>query len=150
MRPASTRSNAIPRESRWEKRNDVDRKFIFWKQKYMRRTTKTRNLERIQKNKELGIYSCRKLQKSSEKLDAIYQQLDNQRSLFLTCLRYACGEAQRKLNGMNGTKIRSTASSTDGRVCQSSIRCKMPRNCAPYMPPCILQMRGSRRQCPFW
>jgi len=75
MRPASTKSNAIPRESHWEKRNDVDRKFISWKQKYMRRTTKTRNLERIQKNKELGICSCRKLQKSSEKLDAIYQQL---------------------------------------------------------------------------
>jgi hypothetical protein len=54
MRPASTRSNAIPLERHGEKRNDVDRKFIFWKQKYMKETAETRNLERIQ-NEELGI-----------------------------------------------------------------------------------------------
>jgi hypothetical protein len=32
VRPASTKSNAIPLESQREKRNDVGWKFMFWKQ----------------------------------------------------------------------------------------------------------------------
>jgi hypothetical protein len=44
-----------------------------------------------------------------------------------------------KKTGMNGTKMISTASPTHGRFYPSSMRCKMPRNCAPYMPPRNLQ-----------
>lgn len=94
MRPASTISNAIPRKSRWEKRNDVGRKFISWKQKYMRGTAKTRNLERIQKE-ELGILSSRSMQNAQKSLTQPPAAGKPENS-FSTCLQYACGEAQRK------------------------------------------------------
>jgi len=95
MRPASTKSNAIPEKSHWEKRNDVGRKFISWKQKIMRGTAKTRNLERIQ-NEELGILRSRSMQKAQKSLRQP-PAAGKPEILFSTCLRYACGEAQRKL-----------------------------------------------------
>lgn len=95
MRPASTKSNAIPEKSHWEKRNDVGRKFISWKQKIMRGTAKTRNLERIQ-NEELGILRNRSMQKAQKSLTQP-PAAGKPEILFSTCLRYACGEAQRKL-----------------------------------------------------
>ena len=110
MRPASTKSNAIPEKSHWEKRNDVGRKFISWKQKIMRGTAKTRNLERIQ-NEELGILRSRSMQKAAT---GSWKTRDLILNLPPICVRRGA-----KKTGIHGAKTISTASPTHGRSTQA-------------------------------
>jgi len=137
-------TNAIPLENKREKRNDVGRKFMFWKQMHGG-NCEDKNLERILKE-DIGTSAQ---PESVERLRHNCRQLWKPDVSLPTCLRYAYGDMQR--DEQEPKNMITTVNSTDGRSIPTDQRCRVPRR------PCSVQaslqspkLLCDRKHCPFW